>query len=79
VHPGGPRVLASVRDALGLDDAVLSASRDVLAAHGNMSSATILFVLERLLPDGAGPCVALAFGPGLTAEVALLRRVAYRP
>ncbi|MCE2727463.1 MAG: hypothetical protein LW698_11895 [Planctomycetaceae bacterium] len=79
VHPGGPRVLASVRDALGLDDAALSASRDVLAAHGNMSSATILFVLERLLPDGVGPCVALAFGPGLTAEVALLRRVAYRP
>lgn len=78
VHPGGPRVLASVRDALGLDDAALSASRDVLAAHGNMSSATILFILERMLPDGAGPCVALAFGPGLTAEVALLRRAAYR-
>jgi predicted naringenin-chalcone synthase len=76
VHPGGPRVLANVRDALGLDEAALSASHDVLAAHGNMSSATILFILERMLPEGMGPCVAMAFGPGLTAEVALLRRAA---
>jgi len=40
-----------------------------------MSSATILFVLERLrLAAAAGPCVALAFGPGLTVELALLER-----
>ena len=76
VHPGGPRVLANVCDALGLDEATLAVSHEVLAAHGNMSSATILFILERMLPEGVGPCVAMAFGPGLTAEVALLRRAA---
>lgn len=74
VHPGGPRVLANVRDALGLDDALLAASHEVLAAHGNMSSATILFILERLRDEAAGCCLAMAFGPGLTAELALLRR-----
>ena len=74
VHPGGPRVLTNVRDALRLDDDVLAASHEVLAAHGNMSSATILFILERVLADGAGPCMAMAFGPGLTAELALFRR-----
>jgi predicted naringenin-chalcone synthase len=79
VHPGGPRVLANVAAALGLDDGSLVVSHEVLAAHGNMSSATILFILERLLPAAVGPCVALAFGPGLTAEMALLRRVAGEP
>ncbi|MFM8803204.1 MAG: type III polyketide synthase [Planctomycetia bacterium] len=74
VHPGGPRVLATVRDSLALDDAALAASREVLAAHGNMSSATILFILESMLPHAAGPCLAMAFGPGLTAEIALFRR-----
>ena len=74
VHPGGPRVLANVATALGLDEGALVLSHEVLAAHGNMSSATILFILERQLPAGVGPCVALAFGPGLTAEMALLRR-----
>jgi len=72
VHPGGPRVLSSVEEAVGLPPAALAASREVLAAHGNMSSATILFILDRLLRSGApAPCVAIAFGPGLTAEIAL--------
>jgi predicted naringenin-chalcone synthase len=75
VHPGGPRVLAAVEEALALPPAALAISREVLAEHGNMSSATILFILERLVRgDAAGPCVAMAFGPGLTAELALLRR-----
>lgn len=75
VHPGGPRVLAAVEEALGLPSTTLATSRDVLAEHGNMSSATILFILERLIGDGraAEPCLAMAFGPGLTAEFALLR------
>lgn len=72
VHPGGPRVLAGVRDSLGLGSGPLRHSESVLADHGNMSSATILFILERLIRDGAArPCVAMAFGPGLTAELAL--------
>ena len=75
VHPGGPRILSAVEAALGLEPDALAASREVLAEHGNMSSATILFVLERLrLAAAEGPCVALAFGPGLTVELALLER-----
>ncbi len=72
VHPGGPRVLASVQEALGLPAGALDASHAVLAEHGNMSSATILFILERIFRQAEGPCVAMAFGPGLTAELALL-------
>jgi predicted naringenin-chalcone synthase len=78
VHPGGPRVLAATAETLGLDRDALAASWDVLAGHGNMSSATILFILDRMLrpepPAAAGPCVALAFGPGLTVEMALFGR-----
>lgn len=74
VHPGGPRVLASVAEALALDAGALDISHHVLAWHGNMSSATILFILERLIAsNAASPCVAMAFGPGLTAELAVLR------
>ncbi|NBV46276.1 MAG: type III polyketide synthase [Planctomycetia bacterium] len=72
VHPGGPRVLASVAEALDLPLEDLAVSGGVLGDHGNMSSATILFILERLLRDDALlPCLAMAFGPGLTAELAL--------
>lgn len=72
VHPGGPRVLTCVEEALGLPDASLQVSRSVLADHGNMSSATIFFILERLRQQAAPlPCVALAFGPGLTCELAV--------
>ncbi len=75
VHPGGPRVLAAVEEALALPADALALSREVLAEHGNMSSATILFILERMIrTEAAGPCVAMAFGPGLTAELALLAR-----
>ena len=72
VHPGGPRVLTSVAEALALGPGALEASSQVLAAHGNMSSATILFIVERMIAASAPtPCVALAFGPGLTAELAV--------
>lgn len=75
VHPGGPRVLASVEEAMGLSPEALVVSRGVLAAHGNMSSATILFILERLMAAGSpAPCIALAFGPGLTAELAVFEQ-----
>jgi predicted naringenin-chalcone synthase len=68
-------VLAAVEESLALAPEALAISREVLAEHGNMSSATILFILERLIrADAAAPCVAMAFGPGLTAELALLVR-----
>lgn len=74
VHPGGPKVLDAVQDAIGLPGEALAASREVLSSNGNMSSATIGFILDRLSQRGEqGPCVALAFGPGLTVEAALLQ------
>lgn len=81
VHPGGPRVLSAVGEALGLEERTLECSRDVLREHGNMSSPTVLFILERLtrraLPDPHSggkpvPVVMLGFGPGLTSEALLL-------
>ena len=73
VHPGGPRILSAVTKSLGLDPRLIEPSRSVLRDYGNMSSPTLLFILERLRRSGAaGPCVAMAFGPGLCIEVALL-------
>ena len=73
LHPGGPRLLESVRDCLGLPASAIEPSTTVLRECGNMSSATILFILDRLRLAGAPlPCVALAFGPGLCVEAALL-------
>jgi len=73
IHPGGPRILMAAEDALGLEPGTASVSREVLSEHGNMSSPTILFILDRLAARGAPrPCVALGFGPGLVAEAALL-------
>ncbi len=69
VHAGGRSILDAVEHAMHLRPDALAASRQVLADNGNMSSATLMFVFERLL---AGPPVehgvALAFGPGLAAE-----------
>jgi predicted naringenin-chalcone synthase len=73
VHPGGPRILDAVEDALQLPAGATAASRAVFAECGNMSSPTILFILEQLRRQGAErPCVALGFGPGLVAEFALI-------
>jgi predicted naringenin-chalcone synthase len=72
VHPGGPRILTAVQRTLGLTRDDTAASRAILADHGNMSSPTILFILDRMRAQGAPlPCVALAFGPGLAVEVSL--------
>jgi predicted naringenin-chalcone synthase len=71
-HPGGPRVLDAVEKALGLAPEACGVSREILRSHGNMSSATLLFILKRLREKNAEmPCVALGFGPGLAAEAAL--------
>ncbi len=72
MHPGGPRILNAVVEGLGLPGEALEASRSILSDYGNMSSPTILFILNRLRATGADtPCLALAFGPGLTIEAAL--------
>jgi predicted naringenin-chalcone synthase len=74
VHPGGPRILSAVEEALALPREATAASRAVFAEFGNLSSPTVLFILDRLIANNAPrPCVALGFGPGLTAEALLLR------
>jgi len=73
VHPGGPRILTSVAAALDLPPESMELSQEVLATYGNMSSPTVLFILQRLQQRNAPlPCVALAFGPGLVAEAVLI-------
>ncbi len=74
IHPGGPKIIQTVTDALSLPAEAGHASATVLAEHGNMSSPTVLFILKRLRAQAAsGPCVVIAFGPGLSLEAALLR------
>jgi alpha-pyrone synthase len=71
VHPGGRSVLDAAQTSLGLQDKDLRHSRGVLSDFGNMSSATVMFVLKRILEDQdlQGPGLAMAFGPGLTLEM----------
>ncbi|MDY3561103.1 type III polyketide synthase [Gemmata sp. JC673] len=72
VHPGGPKIVSAVGECLGLSAEALAPSLGVFASNGNMSSPTVLFILEKLRAAGAPrPCVALGFGPGLVAEAAL--------
>jgi len=70
VHPGGRTILDAVQQGLDLDPAALRWSRGVLRDYGNMSSATLMFVLERMMRDAPADFngVAMAFGPGLVAE-----------
>lgn len=71
VHPGGRAILDAVEDGLALSPDALRASRCVLSSFGNMSSATVMFVLQRLMREAmAGqPGCAISFGPGVTAEI----------
>ncbi len=77
VHPGGRSVLDAVEEGLGLRDGSLLASRQTLECFGNMSSATVMFVLENVMKRaaaGQNGC-AMSFGPGLTAETLLFHAV----
>lgn len=77
IHPGSTKIVDYVQERLGLTDAQVSHSHAVLSAYGNMSSATILFVLDRIQqceqPAPGDYGVLMAFGPGLTMEGALLQ------
>lgn len=66
-HPGGAKVLDAVESALALQTGTLRNERELLRTHGNMSSPTVLFVLERVLRRGLrGPALLSAMGPGFT-------------
>jgi len=75
-HPGGPKVLAAARDSLGLTDADLELAWDSLRRVGNLSSASVLLILERTLmerpPKKGQRGLMLAMGPGFCAEYLLL-------
>jgi predicted naringenin-chalcone synthase len=77
IHPGGKSILDAVERGLLLAPDALTASREVLECFGNMSSATVMFVLEKLMqrakPGDLG--CAMSFGPGLTAETMLFHAV----
>jgi predicted naringenin-chalcone synthase len=68
VHPGGKSILDAVERGFALNQGALAESREVLRTCGNMSSATILFVLEKVMPQRPETGIALAFGPGLAME-----------
>lgn len=76
VHPGGKSILDQAQRCLGLRPEQVRASREVLRRYGNMSSVSILFVLREILSERSGggeeTVCAVAFGPGLTVEMALL-------
>lgn len=69
IHPGGKRIVHAIHKSLGLTNGELQGSYDVLKEFGNLSSATILFVLKKLLQQKKIPKLfGAAFGPGLTVE-----------
>jgi predicted naringenin-chalcone synthase len=76
VHAGGRSILDAVQQGLRLRPDALRFSREILRQYGNMSSATLMFVLEKILrdEDARGPGVAMAFGPGLSVETFAFQR-----
>jgi alkylresorcinol/alkylpyrone synthase len=75
MHPGGAKVLDALQEALGASAGALDSARSVLREHGNMSAATILFVLHRVLAGKQpGRMLLGALGPGFTAGCAILEQ-----
>src|SRR6202166_1109112 len=76
-HPGGTKVILALERALSLDQGTLDHERDIITEYGNMSSPTVLFVLERARAQGLPPRSLLtALGPGFTASCVALRHAA---
>lgn len=79
IHPGGRAILDKIQQSMKLKDNQVASSRSVLAEYGNMSSATILFVLKKLLNEKMHSAnekiLGMAFGPGLTIETGLFSKL----
>jgi alkylresorcinol/alkylpyrone synthase len=76
-HPGGSKVIVALERSLGLDQGALDHERDVIAACGNMSAPTVLFVLERARAKGlSSRSLLTALGPGFTLSCVALRHAA---
>lgn len=79
LHPGGDKIITAVKQGLALSEAQLGPTRRVLSEYGNMSSPTVLFVLQEISRAEAGKddyCMLLAYGAGLSAHALLLQRTA---
>lgn len=77
IHPGGAKILVALKNSLQLSEEKLGSSRFILENYGNMSSPTLLFILEHLMrensPEGAEWGLCASFGPGFSSELILLR------
>jgi len=73
-HPGGKKVLDAYKSALAVEGDFLKVTREVMNGYGNMSSATVLYVLEKFMREGFedGYGLMLAMGPGFSSEMVLL-------
>ncbi|HUR06485.1 MAG TPA: 3-oxoacyl-[acyl-carrier-protein] synthase III C-terminal domain-containing protein [Nonomuraea sp.] len=71
-HPGGPKVIDKIVERLGLEPSALEVTRRSLREHGNMSSVSVLHVLQETRGRPGQPAVLLALGPGFSAELLLL-------
>lgn len=75
LHPGGRAIIDGAAQVLQLSEDQLQASREIYRTRGNSSSASVLSVLDRLRSQSKkAHVVATSFGPGLSIEMALLRR-----
>jgi len=74
-HPGGKKVLDAYTDALAVGNDFLKNTREVMNDNGNMSSVTVLYVLEKFLEQGYedGYGLMMAMGPGFSSEMVLLK------
>ena len=76
-HPGGPKVIDALQEALGLDDEDLRLTRESLQQVGNVSSASVLFILDKTLatrqPPSGSYGLMIAMGPAFCAELILLQ------
>jgi alkylresorcinol/alkylpyrone synthase len=75
-HPGGAKVVAALEEAFGVPEGTLDDARAVLREYGNMSAATVLFVLERMLAHRRRRYLMTALGPGFTAGFLTLEHAA---
>ena len=73
-HPGGLKVINAYIDALNIDPVLMNNTREVLKDFGNMSSATVLYVLDRFIENGfeEGKSLMMSLGPGFSSEMVLL-------
>lgn len=79
LHAGGEKIIDAIKNKIGLSENQISESRNILAEYGNMSSASVWFVLRKILDAGIKPrdwCIMISFGAGLSAYSFLLREIA---